>query len=136
VRSLITEPAQDGTAEQGDLVIRGLAWSGAAPIARVEVRIGDDPWRPATLAGERHRHSWQRWELPARLTRPGTVTIQARATDQAGRTQPDRPEWNPLGYATNAIHTVALAVAPASSGKRGPGDAHGHIMTERTTTPH
>jgi DMSO/TMAO reductase YedYZ molybdopterin-dependent catalytic subunit len=108
VRSLITEPAQGGTAEPGDLVIRGLAWSGAAPIAHVEVRIGDDPWQPALLAGERHRHSWQRWEFAARLTRPGTVTIQARATDQAGRTQPDRPEWNPLGYANNAIHRVIL----------------------------
>jgi DMSO/TMAO reductase YedYZ molybdopterin-dependent catalytic subunit len=108
VRSLITEPAHGGTAEPGDIVIRGLAWSGAAPIAHVEVRIGDDPWQPALLAGERHRHSWQRWELPARLTRPGTVTIQARATDQAGCTQPDRPEWNPLGYANNAIHQVIL----------------------------
>ena len=43
VRSLITEPAQDGTAGQGDLVIRGLARPGAAPTARVEARIGDDP---------------------------------------------------------------------------------------------
>jgi DMSO/TMAO reductase YedYZ molybdopterin-dependent catalytic subunit len=113
VRSLITAPAQGGTAEPGDIVIRGLAWSGAAPIARVEVRIGDDPWRPALLAGERHRHSWQRWELSARLTRPGAVTIQARATDLVGRTQPDQPEWNPLGYANNAIHQVRLAIARA-----------------------
>ena len=113
VRSLITEPAPGWAIEPGSIVIRGLAWSGAAPIARVEVRIGDDPWQPALLAGERHRHSWQRWELPARLTRPGAVTIQARATDLAGRTQPDRPEWNPLGYANNAIHQVHLAIVKA-----------------------
>jgi DMSO/TMAO reductase YedYZ molybdopterin-dependent catalytic subunit len=97
VRSLITEPAPGGTVEPGDMAIRGLAWSGAAPVTRAEVRIDDDPWQPATLAGERHRHSWQRWELPTRLTRPGTVSIQARATDLAGRTQPDQPQWNPLG---------------------------------------
>ena len=115
VRSLITEPAPGTRTDPGDIVIRGLAWSGAAPIARVEVCIGDAPWRPATLASDRHRHSWQRWELSARLTRPQTVTIQARATDQAGWTQPDQPPWNPLGYANNAIHEVRLAVAKASS---------------------
>ena len=135
VRSLITEPAQGATVEQGHIVIRGLAWSGAGPIARVEVRIGDGPWQLATLASDRHRHSWQRWELPACLARPGAVTVRARATDQAGRTQPDKPEWNPLGYANNAFHEVRLAVATASSGQRRPGHAHGHVVTGRTTTP-
>ena len=113
VRSLITEPALGKAIEPGSIVIRGLAWSGAAPIARVEVRCADDPWQPAWLAGEHHRHCWQRWELPVRLTRPGTVTIQARATDLAGQTQPDQPEWNALGYANNAIHQVRLAIANA-----------------------
>lgn len=115
VRSLITEPVPGRTVEPGEIVIRGLAWSGAAPIARVEVRINDAPWQLASLAGDRHQHSWQRWELAARLTRPGTVTIQAKATDQAGGTQPDEPQWNPLGYANNAIHEVRLAVATVSS---------------------
>ena len=27
------------------MVIRGVAWSGAAPIARVEVSIGDGDWQ-------------------------------------------------------------------------------------------
>jgi hypothetical protein len=113
VRSLITEPAPGGTVEPGDTVIRGLAWSGTAPIARVEVRIDDGPWQLATLAGDRHRHSWQRWELSAPLARPGRISVRARATDLAGRTQPHQPQWNPLGYANNAIHEVQLAVAQA-----------------------
>ena len=66
-----------------------------------------------TLVGERRRHGWQWWELPASLARPGSITILARATDLAGQTQPDRPQWNPLGYANNAIHQVRLAVATA-----------------------
>ena len=120
VRSLITEPAPGRTVEPGDTVIRGLAWSGAAPIARVEVRVDDAPWRSATLAGEHRRHSWQPWELSARLAGPGNITIRARATDLAGQTQPDQPQWNPLGYANNAIHEVRLAVAGASSVSGGP----------------
>jgi hypothetical protein len=38
----------------------------------------------------------------------GPHTIRARATDLAGRTQPDEPEWNPLGYGSNAIQEVRV----------------------------
>jgi DMSO/TMAO reductase YedYZ molybdopterin-dependent catalytic subunit len=110
VRSLITEPEPDSEVEQGELPIRGIAWSGAAPIARVEVRIGDGPWQNARLVGERKQHSWQGWELIARLERPDSIVISARATDMAGRTQPDSPEWNRLGYGNNAIQTARVNV--------------------------
>jgi len=110
VRSLITEPEPGSEVEQGELPIRGVAWSGAAPIARVEVRIGDDPWQNARLVGERKRHSWQGWELIARLERPGPIVISARAMDMASRTQPDSSEWNRLGYGNNAIQKVLVDV--------------------------
>jgi anti-anti-sigma factor len=110
VRSLITEPEPDTEVEQGELPIRGVAWSGAAPIARVEVRIGGGPWQDARLVGERKRHSWQGWELIARLEQPGSAVISARATDRASRTQPDSPEWNRLGYGNNAIQKVRVDV--------------------------
>jgi DMSO/TMAO reductase YedYZ molybdopterin-dependent catalytic subunit len=110
VRSLITEPEPDSEVAQGELPIRGVAWSGAAPIARVEVRIGGDSWQDARLVGERKRHSWQGWELIARLEQPGSILISARATDLASRTQPDLPEWNRLGYGNNAIQKVRVDV--------------------------
>jgi hypothetical protein len=40
--------------------IRGLAWSGAAPIARVDVCLGDGPWAAARLLDPREPHRWQR----------------------------------------------------------------------------
>lgn len=110
VRSLITEPEPDSEVEQGELPIRGVAWSGAAPIARVDVRIGGGPWQDARLVGGRKRHSWQGWELIARLEQPGSTVISARATDMASRTQPDSPEWNRLGYGNNAIQKVRVDV--------------------------
>jgi DMSO/TMAO reductase YedYZ molybdopterin-dependent catalytic subunit len=110
VRSLITEPEPGSEVEQGELPIRGVAWSGAAPIARVEVRIGDGPWQDARLMGERKQYSWQGWELIARLEQPGSIVISARATDMASRTQPDSPEWNRLGYGNNAIQQVRVDV--------------------------
>ena len=36
--------------------------------------------------------------------RPGETRIRARASDLAGRVQPEQPEWNALGYAANFIH--------------------------------
>ena len=110
VRSLITEPEPESEVEQGELPIRGVAWSGAAPIAQVEVRIGSGPWQKARLLGESKRHSWQGWELIAHLEGPGSIVISARATDMASRTQPDSPEWNRLGYGNNAIQKVRVEV--------------------------
>ena len=110
VRSLITEPEPDTKIDQGELPVRGVAWSGAAPIARVDVRIGGGPWQDARLVGGRKRHSWQGWELIARLAQPGSTVISARATDMASRIQPDSPEWNRLGYGNNAIQKVRVDV--------------------------
>jgi molybdenum-dependent oxidoreductase-like protein len=94
----------------GDLVVRGVAWSGAAPIDKVEVSIGSGPWQNARLIGQRHRHSWQWWELPIRIDDLGGTVLRARATDLAGRTQPERPHWNRLGYGGNAMQNVPLLV--------------------------
>jgi DMSO/TMAO reductase YedYZ molybdopterin-dependent catalytic subunit len=43
VRSVITEPPPEAALESGEVVVRGLAWSGAALIARVEVSIANQP---------------------------------------------------------------------------------------------
>jgi len=110
VRSLITEPEPESEVEHGELPIRGVAWSGVAPIARVEVRIGDGAWQETRLLGERKRHRWQGWELIARVEHRGSVVISARATDMASRTQPDAPEWNRLGYGNNVIQQVRIDV--------------------------
>ena len=72
--------------------------------------VGDGPWQPAQLIGDRHRHSWQWWELLTRLDEPGPTTLRARASDLAGRTQPEQPEWNRLGYGGNAIQVVPIQV--------------------------
>jgi DMSO/TMAO reductase YedYZ molybdopterin-dependent catalytic subunit len=108
VRSLITEPSHDREVSPGRFAIRGVAWSGAAGIARVEVSVQGGHWQPARLVGERHRHSWQWWELITELEGPGVTAIRARATDLAGRTQPDHAEWNRLGYGANAIQEIRV----------------------------
>src|SRR5262249_52354470 len=94
---------------RGPVAIRGVAWSGAAAIARVEVWI-DRVWRDARLIGEPKRGSWQGWELMARFDACGVASLRVRATDRAGQTQPDHAPWNRLGYGNNSIHEVTFQV--------------------------
>ena len=110
VRALITEPQPDQEIRSDELTVRGVAWSGAASIARVEVSVEDGHWHEARLVGDRKRHSWQWWELITGVPRPGTATLRARATDLAGRSQPEDAEWNRLGYGNNSIHEVQVRI--------------------------
>jgi DMSO/TMAO reductase YedYZ molybdopterin-dependent catalytic subunit/rhodanese-related sulfurtransferase len=110
VRSVITQPSAGQQVTPGGLIVRGVAWSGAAPVDKVEVSVGSGPWQNARLIGQQHRHSWRWWEMPVRIDSPGETTLRARATDLAGRTQPERPRWNRLGYGSNAVQNLPLLV--------------------------
>jgi DMSO/TMAO reductase YedYZ molybdopterin-dependent catalytic subunit len=108
VRALITRPGPGQELSCGGVIVRGVAWSGAAPIARVEVSVADGPWQKARLVGMPAAHGWQQWEFLASGLRPGEARIRARASDLAGRSQPEQPEWNRRGYAANFIHEVGV----------------------------
>jgi DMSO/TMAO reductase YedYZ molybdopterin-dependent catalytic subunit len=108
VRALITEPGEGDELRSSSFTVRGVAWSGAAPVARVMVSIAGGQWQPARNLGTPDRHSWLQWEIPMRAAAPGPLTIRARAIDGVGRTQPAEPEWNRLGYGGNFVHEVAI----------------------------
>ena len=110
VRSLITEPSAEQQVRHGELAIRGVAWSGTSAIARVEVSVGEGGWKEARLVGDQQRGSWRWWELITRFDQPGVFILRARATDMAGHTQPDRAEWNRLGYGNNSIQRAPIQV--------------------------
>jgi hypothetical protein len=116
VRSIVTHPAAgtDYPAGTREIEVRGAAWAGDLPVARVELSTdGGSTWTPAVLAPPRNRYDWVRWT--ARLTLPsdGFFEIWARATDGEGRAQPFRPvNWNPQGYGCNAIHPVPITIGP------------------------
>jgi DMSO/TMAO reductase YedYZ molybdopterin-dependent catalytic subunit len=110
VRALIARPQPDEELPRGGIAIRGLAWSGAGPVERVEVCLDDGAWQEARLVGASNPNSWRWWELLTRLDTPGRVRIRARAFDAAGNGQPEKPEWNRLGYGANAIQEIAVSV--------------------------
>jgi DMSO/TMAO reductase YedYZ molybdopterin-dependent catalytic subunit len=108
VRSVITRPGDGQVFPVGTLIVRGVAWSGAAPVARVEVSVADGPWQKARLVGAAPPHGWQQWEFLATGLRPGEAPIRSRAADLAGNVQPERPEWNRLGYEANFVHEIRV----------------------------
>src|SRR3984885_5496167 len=111
IRSVITRPGDGQPLPVGAVIVRGVAWSGAAPIARVEVSVSDGPWQKARLVGTPGAHGWQQWEFLASGLGPGETRIRSRAVDLAGGVQPEppeQPEWNGLGYGANFVHEVRV----------------------------
>ena len=111
VRALIIRPAAEAVLPCGIHHIQGLAWSGGAPVCRVEVSVdGGVDWEAATFASGPERYAWRRWEYRWQALAPGPVKLRSRAYDAAGQTQPSEPEWNHLGYANSAIQVVPVMV--------------------------
>jgi DMSO/TMAO reductase YedYZ molybdopterin-dependent catalytic subunit len=100
-----------------DYLLTGRSWSLNGSIARTE--ISTDGGRRWQLATSRHPGArtagpgaaWQLWEFPWRAPGPGSYTLQARATDITGATQPATATFNTLGYQFDGIvrHPVTTA---------------------------
>ena len=66
VNSLITSPRDGFRAGRRSAAIRGHAWSGHTPVARVELSFdGGRSWRAARLAPAADRFAWRRFEVHA-----------------------------------------------------------------------
>lgn len=92
----------------GPVVVRGRAWSGRAPIVRVDLGI-DGGWFEADLAEPVGAWAWRGWSLEWKAT-PGDHVLSCRATDETGATQPLDPPWNFQGLGNNLVQEVRLSV--------------------------
>ena len=111
VRSLVTAPAEGETVPRGPVRVAGWAWSGAAPIERVEVAAeGGGEWREARLEAPSGPYGWTRWEYEWRPESAGRHALRSRATDAAGNVQPDTARWNVHGYGNNAVRPHFVTV--------------------------
>lgn len=111
VRSLIASPEDGAAVPPGPVEVRGLAWSGAAPVARVEVSADDGAtWAAAELGTPPSPHAAAPWRLVWHPPRRGEFALLARAVDAAGNAQPLAPMVNALGYGNNCVQRVAITV--------------------------
>ena len=99
-----------------DHKVVGAAWGAA--IGRVEVRIDDGPWKPASLTnlGERRTvrspYKWSFWTYNWGSAAPGKHTVTSRAFDVNGNSQPaptdaflasKRTYWENNGQITRTV---------------------------------
>ena len=96
----------------GGAVLEGRAWSGRAPIARVEVSDdAGETWADAELVRDLDGPwAWCGWSFGWEPRGTGAFTLCCRATDETGDTQPLEPEWNLGGYDNNAVLRVPVVV--------------------------
>ena len=113
VNSVITHPCPEKplTGRPGFVEIRGLAWSGAGRITRVDVSAdGGDNWRSAELQEPVLDKALTRFRIPWEWREGQRAFLQSRAMDETGRVQPDfaalrRVRGVESIYHKNAIHT-------------------------------
>jgi DMSO/TMAO reductase YedYZ molybdopterin-dependent catalytic subunit len=89
--------------------IAGMAWAMDRGVSRVEVRIDDGPWEPATLSAPIGPQTWVQWRFSWSAT-PGRHAISVRATDGDGVVQEDRIT-RPDPDGARGYHTITLNVA-------------------------
>ncbi|CAL9626904.1 hypothetical protein SUDANB21_05998 [Streptomyces sp. enrichment culture] len=92
-------------------VLTGRSWSGAGPVDRVDVSTdGGASWRQARLLERPRPDTWTRWSVTWKPRTRGATRLLARATDTAGRTQPDVSVHNTQGYLFDAVvrHEVTV----------------------------
>lgn len=108
VKSLITVPVDGAQLAVGSTRVTGVAWTGSGTISQVDVSgDGGRTWHPARLTSEARPGAWRLWEADIILA-AGEQRVRARATDTAGRTQPEKAAPNAGGYGNNAIHEVRV----------------------------
>ncbi|HET6952898.1 MAG TPA: molybdopterin-dependent oxidoreductase, partial [Acidimicrobiales bacterium] len=81
----------------GPVAVGGVAWAQTRGITAVEVRVDDEPFRPAELAAAVSDDAWRQWRFDWDAT-PGRHTLTVRAVDGTGETQTgERAETLPDG---------------------------------------
>jgi sulfite oxidase len=112
VRSVIASPADGSVWKKGEREIKGVAFSGEAGIAQVEISLDDGiSWSAAKLHGPSGPGIWQVFKHKVSAPAGATLKILARATDTNGQQQPRETVWNPSGYFWNAWHAVNVKVS-------------------------
>jgi DMSO/TMAO reductase YedYZ molybdopterin-dependent catalytic subunit len=109
-RAVITSPAEGAEVTGGSVDVRGYAWSGRAPLDRVELSAdGGGPLATMTVSADAPRFAWHEFVFAIPLE-PGAHVLVARAIDRDDNTQPTKPRWNALGYANNAVRPARVRV--------------------------
>lgn len=92
----------------GKTVVAGTAWAQPKGVAKVEVRVDGGPWQEAELGADVSDSTWRMWRKELDL-RPGSHTVECRATDKTGYTQ-DQARVAPIPDGATGWHSISFTV--------------------------
>jgi hypothetical protein len=104
----IDVPQPLATVRAGRVAVAGVCWAQHRGIDGVEVQVDDGPWRTAKLGSVPSDDTWRQWVVSWDAA-PGRHTLRARATDGAGRTQP-QARLTPVPSGAQGWHEVVVTV--------------------------
>jgi DMSO/TMAO reductase YedYZ molybdopterin-dependent catalytic subunit len=84
--SRIDTPRDGSRPRAGQVTVAGVAWAQHRGIGRVEVRVDDGDWQPATLGAVPSVDTWRVWSYAWTAT-PGRHKLAVRAADNSGAVQ-------------------------------------------------
>ncbi|PWK90203.1 DMSO/TMAO reductase YedYZ molybdopterin-dependent catalytic subunit [Lentzea atacamensis] len=93
---------------QGRTVVAGTAWAQPKGVAKVEVRADGGPWQEAELGADVSDSTWRMWRIELDL-KPGSHTVECRATDKSGYTQ-DQARLDPVPDGATGWHSISFTV--------------------------
>lgn len=107
-RSFVTSLAPGSRLPSGTpLNVTGIAFGGDSDVAAVQWRLSDrTPWQAARITERTGRYGFCRWSATMHPA-AGSHTLQVRARNRRGETQPAEARWNASGYGYNGIESVA-----------------------------
>jgi DMSO/TMAO reductase YedYZ molybdopterin-dependent catalytic subunit len=104
-------------------VLTGRAWSGCAPVTKVEVSTdGGRTWAAGEIGDPVSPFAWRPWTYEWDATRPGDYELSVRATDGAGNSQPTEQNWNREGVQNNAVQIITVVVTEPDDAVQPPAD--------------
>jgi DMSO/TMAO reductase YedYZ molybdopterin-dependent catalytic subunit len=107
--SRIDTPRPLAHVKAGTVAVAGVAWAQHRGVAKVEVRIDGGDWRQTRLASVPSTDTWRQWVYEWDAA-PGNHSIEVRATDADGVTQPGK-RANPFPSGATGWHTTTVTVA-------------------------
>jgi hypothetical protein len=93
-------------------IVRGIAFGGDAALAKVLFSADSGGrWQETRLGANHGKYSFRQWEVPLRLSSPGSHKLMIKALNTAGSAQPDHANWNGAGFMRNVIESVSVQAA-------------------------
>ncbi len=108
-QSRIDLPKPNALHRTGDTIqVAGVAWAMDRGVSKVEIRVDNGEWQPATLATALGPQTWVQWRFAWQAV-PGRHTFWVRATDGTGVPQEERVT-RPDPDGARGYHSVSVQV--------------------------